>query len=229
MPTNLKYDDPTHSDIDEMWLEFKKAVQNATYSNIPSKRISGRKTNLPWITNSIRKMIRKINATYHRQKHSKEHADILAYKHLKRNVQSQIRKSYWENIESILSGDQDSTYKTQNKFWKSIKASKRDRTGTSPLRKNGLLISGAKDKADILNRKYTSVFSREDTSVILPPVETPHPPMDEIAIDRLGIRSQGLLPRLLPTQILKEAAEPVSIFLKAIFVKSLSSGTLPRD
>ena len=62
MPTNLKYDDPTHSDIDEMWLEFKKAVQNATYSNIPSKRISGRKTNLPWITNSIRKMIRNIKS-----------------------------------------------------------------------------------------------------------------------------------------------------------------------
>ncbi len=182
-------------------------------------------------------MIRKRNGTYHRQKHSKEHADILAYKHLKRNVQSQIRKSYWENIESILSGDEDSTYKTQNKFWKSIKASKRDRTGTSPLRKNGLLISGAKDKADILNRQYTSVFSREDTSVIPPPVEAPHPPMDEIAIDRLGIVKlltqlkdhKACGPDLLPTTILKEAAEPVSIFLKAIFVKSLSSGTLPRD
>ena len=61
--------------------------------------------------------------------------------------------------------------------------------------------------------------------------------MDEIAIDRLGIvklltqlKDHNVCgPDLLPTQILKEAAEPVSIFLKAIFVKSLSSGTLPRD
>ena len=152
-------------------------------------------------------------------------------------MQTQIRKSYWENIESILSGDEDSTYKTQNKFWKFIKASKRDRTGTSPLRENELLISGAKDKADILNIQYTSVFSREDTSVIPPPVEAPHPPMDEIAIDRLGIVKlltqlkyhNACGPDLLPTKILKEAAEPVSIFLKAIFVKSLSSGILPTD
>ena len=155
------------------------------------------------------------------------------YKHLKRNVQTQIRKSYWENVESILSGDEASTYQTQNKFWKFIKASKRDRTGTSPLRDNGLLISEAKDKADILNRQYISVFSREDTSVIPPPVEAPHPPMDEIGIDRLGIVKlltqlkdhKACGPDLLPTKILKEAAEPVS----AIFVKSLSSGTLPRD
>ena len=37
-----KYDDPTHSDIDEMWLEFKKSVQKAIIdSNVPSKRVSG--------------------------------------------------------------------------------------------------------------------------------------------------------------------------------------------
>ena len=232
-----KYNDPIHSDINEMWQDFKEIVQKTIDKNIPSKLISGSKTNLPWITNSIRKMIRKRNAAYHKQKHSKEHADILVYKHLKRNVQTQIRKSYWENVESILSGDEASTYQTQNKFWKFIKASKRDRTGTSPLRDNGLLISEAKDKADILNRQYISVFSREDTSVIPPPVEAPHPPMDEIGIDRLGIVKlltqlkdhKACGPDLLPTKILKEAAEPVSVFLKAIFVKSLSSGTLPRD
>ena len=61
--------------------------------------------------------------------------------------------------------------------------------------------------------------------------------MDEIAIDRLGIVKlltqlkdhKACGPDLLPTKFLKEAAEPVSIFLKAIFVKSLSSGILPRD
>ena len=61
--------------------------------------------------------------------------------------------------------------------------------------------------------------------------------MDEIAIDRLGIVKlwtqlkdhkdcgQDLLPRT----IRKEAAEPVYILRKVIFVKSLSSGTLPMD
>ena len=61
--------------------------------------------------------------------------------------------------------------------------------------------------------------------------------MDEIGIDRLGIVKlltqlkdhKACGPDLLPTKILKEAAEPVSVFLKAIFVKSLSSDTLPRD
>ena len=131
-----KYNDPIHSDINEMWQDFKEIVQKTIDRNIPSKLISGSKTNLPWITNSIRKMIRKRNAAYHKQKHSKEHADILVYKHLKRNVQTQIRKSYWENVESILSGDEASTYQTQNKFWKFIKGQFHVTTDTTQKKKS---------------------------------------------------------------------------------------------
>ena len=81
-----KYDDSTHSNIDEMWLEFKKAVQKAIGSNIPSKRISGSKTNLPCIINSIRKMIRKRNAAYHRQRNVAYHRQRNAAYHRQRNV-----------------------------------------------------------------------------------------------------------------------------------------------
>ena len=39
-----KYNDPIHSDINEMWQDFKEIVQKTIDRNIPSKLISGSKT-----------------------------------------------------------------------------------------------------------------------------------------------------------------------------------------
>ena len=43
-----------------------------------------------------------------------------------------------------------------------IKKNKSDSTGISPLRKCGLIFSGSKDKADLLNEKFCSVFTDEN-------------------------------------------------------------------
>ena len=78
----------------------------------------------------------------------------------KKQVQSNIRQAYWSHIEhNIIDPDEENFGETQKKFWKHIKAQKKDRTGTAPLKENGLLVSEAKGKAGILNRQYQSVFS----------------------------------------------------------------------
>ena len=158
-------------------------------------------------------MIRKINVAFLKQKHPKLYRDIINCKKLKQKVQKHISQSYWGNIDSILSGND----KTQNKFWKFIKSCKLDRTGTSPLKDNGLTVSDAKGKAAILSRQYNSLFSKKDISVIHPPVEALCDPMYDIKIDRHGIINLLLKlkdhkacgPDLLPTIILKAAAEPI--------------------
>ena len=51
-----------------------------------------------------------------------------------------------------------------------MKSMKKDRTGTSPLKENGLLVSDSKSNAEILSRQYKSVFSQETEDNIPEPV-----------------------------------------------------------
>ena len=155
-------------------------------------------------------------------------------------VQTMIRKSYWTHIESCITGSDDEPANKQNsqkRFWRHIKATKKDRVGTAPLKENGLLISDSKAKAGILNRQYQSVFSREDPSDIPAPSGTPYPPMPQINISRNGILKQLLDlkinkasgPDLIPPRVLKAAANPISFCLERIFQASLSTGIVPND
>ena len=44
--------------------------------------------------------------------------------------------------------------KCRKKNWKHVRWVKNDRTGTAPLKENGLLVSDSKSKASILNHQY---------------------------------------------------------------------------
>jgi hypothetical protein len=125
----------------------------------------------------------------------------------------------------------------QKRFWSHVKAVKKDRVGTAPLKDNGLLVSDPKCKASILNRQYQSVFSQENSSELPAPTERPSPPMSEISISREGIlklllnlkENKASGPDLLPPRILKSAAHPISYCLELIFKASLSTGFVPHD
>ena len=52
--------------------------------------------------------------------------------------------------------------------------------GTAPLKDNGILVSDSNGKAEILNRQYQSVFTRENSTNI--PIEPPSPEMPDIVI-----------------------------------------------
>ena len=149
-----------------------------------------------------------------------------------------IRKSSWTHMEASISvADGEPTDKSQKKFWQHIKATKKDRVGTAPLKENGLLVSDSKGKASILNRQYLSVFTREDPSNIPPLSDLPSSIMPEIVINRNRILKQlqdlkenkASGPDLIPPRVLKAAANPISFCLERIFQASLSTGIVPND
>ena len=45
------------------------------------------------------------------------------------------------------------------KFWKFIKHQKTDYSGVAPLKVNGKLINDPKEKAEVLNEQFQSVFT----------------------------------------------------------------------
>ena len=117
----------------------------------------------------------------------------------------------------IVGDDGEPTASIQKNFWSYIKVTKKDCVGTAPLKDNGILFSDSKNKAEILNKQYQSVFSKEDLTSIPTPSEAPFPSMPEIIISQEGVlkllkdlkENKASGPDNIPSRVLKVAAEPV--------------------
>ena len=121
------------------------------------------------------------------------------------------------------------------RFWLMMKHSRSDNSVIAPLRDNGQLFTDPKEKANILNRQFESVFTRECelTDDILP-ASSPHPSAPEIYITELKLllklqphKAAG--PDTISPRVLKEVAHAAAPVLTTIFQHSLKSGNVPSD
>ena len=135
----------------------------------------------------------------------------------------------------MIEVNDDGNTPKQKRFWSFISNTRKDSTGISPLKENGKLFSGAKDKADILGRQYESVYTNEDVSNI--PVGEPYPPMKELHVSVEGVTkllqnvnpNKASDPDSIHARILKELADEIAPLLTTIFNKSLEQGEVPTD
>ena len=121
-------------------------------------------------------------------------------------------------------------------FWRSVKSQRQDNCGVSPLKRNGELHSDSKDKAQILNDQFSSVFTKDDqhAGTVL---EGPSlPPLAGLNISEKGVAkllkeidpSKAGGPDEVPCRILKELADDIASILTDIYRQSLSTGVLPN-
>ena len=74
----------------------------------------------------------------------------------------------------------------QKRFWSFIKSLRKDSSGVAPLKENGKMHADPKDKTNILNRQYESVYTKEDTNNVPSPSGQPYQPMEEITVTEHG-------------------------------------------
>ena len=134
-------------------------------------------------------------------------------------------------------------YPKQKCFWSYIKFLRKDSTGIAPLKDNDRFFNTSKNKADILNRQYRSVFTQEDPNTPVPdpdgdpPPPPPPPPMKDITVTEEGVKrllqktnpQKTSGPDMIPARSLKECAEDLAPILTVIFSKSLQAGIVPDD
>jgi len=102
---------------------------------------------------------------------------------------------------------------------------------------DGNTVTSSKEKANILNRKFQSVFTSENTADMPNCNNDPYSAMLDINISCDGVRkllesldpSKAPGPDSIPTKILKVCAKEVSPILTVIFMQSLTTGKLPDD
>ena len=227
-----------NSDVEYLWLIFKNTMLSLTAMYIPSKKCN-KQPQIPWITNYIRKLIKKQNTLYKAYKTSKSTEAYNNFKKLKHLSQTELRNSYWRYINNlILPAEEDSQYpSSQKKLWSHIKNLRRDSTGIASLQSNGNPVTDSFDKAELLNQHFKSVFTNEPATDLPDKGPSPHPIMPEISITCQGIENllNGLQthkatgPDAIGATILKATGDIIAPILQIIFQTSLNTGRVPAD
>ena len=112
-------------------------------------------------------------------------------------------------------------------------------SGVAPHKDDqGLIHTDSNNKANILNKQFSSVFNKnEDLDSIPDKGPSPHPSIDDITMKQEGIRK--LLANLnphkatgsdnIPTRLLKNLANQLAPVFTILFQASLNQNTVPTD
>ena len=102
---NDSFQTKDESDPYNLWIIFIIEIDRLSDLSIPSK-ITRSRCDLPWISSSIRKKIHKRVKLYLKVKKckGKQNYDKMKSKlsKFKSSIQKEIRKSYWEYLESVI-------------------------------------------------------------------------------------------------------------------------------
>ena len=241
--------------IEELWTEFKDLIHEGTNLFIPSKRL-GSKPSLPWITQGIKRLIRKRDKLYGKQAKCNDPKVKQHYKNFRNKVKNEIKKAHLNYLEYVLE-IQDSDPENPNsgqtfsskKLFSSLKNAKQDTQGIAPLLENDKLITDTVGQANILNRQFQSVFTPMNplklcqlcemkiSTFIKHFTKPKFPKMPEISISVISV---GGVQKLLYNLEIGKACGPdnlkpivlsvqIAPMVTKLFQKSLNTGTIPSD
>ncbi len=228
------------SPVEDMWNHFKSGILKSIEDHIPHK-LTKTKQDVPWINGDLRKLIRKRDRAHKKKQKSKSPKDAAKFKKLKAEAQRQLRRSYWDYVEEIVEPNPEQP--GNKRFYSFIKHRRCDNKDITSLKKDGILYTEDKDKANILNKQFQDAFSKpiqytkDEFQRRCPMPTTAYPNMEPIVIDENGV--EKLLRDLKPNKasgpdgisprVLKQLSREIAPIVTIIFRKSLSSGVVPSD
>ena len=107
---------------EELWSSFKDTLHAGVQKHIPHKKVR-LKESKPWITPAIRRLIRKRDRLYKKMRKRGREKYEKPYKDLRRQVQQQLRRSYWAYLNDIFeeTDTNPSGANRHKRFWTYIK------------------------------------------------------------------------------------------------------------
>ena len=150
-------------DINEAWNCFYNLFDNLISECIPLSKSKNRKN--IYITHEAMKLKNAKNRLWRRYSSTKDPSDYASFAHTRnalRSLTRKLRKSFEESISQNI--------KTNPKaFWKYSKSQlKTHSTINDLIDSDGNTVHSDTPKAQIFNNYFTSVFTNEDVSFLLP-------------------------------------------------------------
>ena len=110
-------------------------------------------------------MVRKKQHLYNLAKSMNTLESWNNFRKFRRKTKAAINQARNNHISSILS---ENLKENPKRFWKYVKSQRQDKIGVPPIKVNNTFYNSSKDKANILNNYFKSVFTDEDLTVLLP-------------------------------------------------------------
>ena len=228
---------------------FKEAVIEMTEKYVPTKTCK-RHERLPFISKEIERKIKKRDRIYNTLSRAVKEFNTSTelfvsletkFKALKSEIQKMMRIAYWDHVEKIISPMNESgeNWTGMKKFSQFIKSMRTDYMGVPALKDKGMTVIDARAKADLLNKQFESVFTKEEDldATMLFPHDSTYQKMTDIDITQQGI--QKMLENLNPHKatepddicpmFLKTLASSIAPILMIVYKKSYNTGKLPDD
>ena len=256
--SNLPKETVDSSTADSLWKWFKNTVEEGIRLFVPH-RTSTKKNHKPWMSTTLKKMIRKSKRLFRRKQDYPSRANIEAYRTAQRDIQKTSRREYWNYINGILYPDLEMGGDRNKKLWGAVKHAKKDSIGVAPLLNptTGVKVTDPTEKAEVLNNQFQKAFSPFTPMKLLQtckefvwkgkcPDPVPlddhtrtrkYPLMPDFTFGLNGIKkllgalkpNKAAGPDQLTPRALKEARNSIAPILQVIFTKSYESGQVPED
>ena len=244
--------------VEQLWSDFTTTLDKLVQECIPAKLIRG-KSSLPWITQEIKRLIRKRDSLYRKFKRSGDSDIKTKFQTLRQQIKKKIKDSYQAYLENLLGLNDEDSKCDSKKLFSFLKNSRCDQQGTPPLKHDNILYSDTKTKANLFNQQFNSVFTPKEPLSLsrlasmrvqdlkkaggLPSDTTPDSLQDSATnMPEINISENGLMkllqnlkpgkaagPDKLKPLLLRELREEIAPIIQIIFDRSLKTGKLPAD
>ncbi|XP_072019330.1 uncharacterized protein [Amphiura filiformis] len=144
------------------WDAIKNCILEAMEKFVPSRMTSSR-FDVPWFSRALRRQCRKKQKLYNRARKTKSGEDWSIFCSARKEFTRAIRSAKARFVNEFLS----SSIKDKPKaFWSYIKNLRQERTGVGDLKKDNKTVSDTKEKAEMLNHQFQSVFTKENDNTL---------------------------------------------------------------
>ena len=227
-------DELDSKNTDESWIFIKDKIIGAIEKSTPLSK-TFIKRGKEFMTPETLDIVREKHQLYRRWKNTGKDEDYAKYAKANNKSAKSCRKARRQYEKKIA----ESSKENQKPFWNYTKSKTKSRVGIADLkREDGTKTSTDKEKAELLNQFFKSVFTVEDSGV-LPDFENYECDSFLDTFDITESKVKKLLKDLkigkapgpdgIPPSILVQAADILSKPLTILFKKSLAEATVPSE
>ena len=228
------------TNVSDMITKWTDIYLEAIKIYIPFKHVTIRSEDPKWMTNDIRKLMRKRNRQHSRAKKQNTQESWDKYKKLRNEVIQTVRKAKHDATTKDEEYINNSQGKDPKIWWRLVKQFYKANNSTQslnhPLIVNDNILTTSKDRANALNNFFAEQTVLENNNTILPPLD----PLLSGSLNTININtcmvkemlqilktSKSTGPDGINPKILKNTSESIAPSLSKIFNYSLKSGVFP--
>jgi hypothetical protein len=201
---------------------------------VPARRLRNH-DRPPWLNRDILRAIRKKKRLWRQAKQGQK---VNEYKMVEKQVKNMIRNAKRKFEREIARGC-GSEQSNKRRFFSYIKRKTKSRSGIGPLKdERGKVLQDDKEMADLLNRFFSGIFTRENTTNV--PEPEPMTFQQELKDINISVRSvknkihklradAATGPDGLGPLLLKKLVDEIALPLAKVMRLSLKEGVVPDD